>query len=146
MIRRPPRSTLFPYTTLFHKPFDQFRFGTIAGVAELAVNVPMLRIAPLIPLPTVGIDARHDKPIHAPPRPCATLQPAQPPFHAAGFFAVDPRRDQNGWCPLIDLPSQAEERVVPDLSHLRHMPLAPWQSVKSVDDFAIITHATHART
>src|SRR5258708_30062647 len=24
MIRRPPRSTLFPYTTLFRSPFDEF--------------------------------------------------------------------------------------------------------------------------
>src|SRR5256886_6087471 len=26
MIRRPPRSTLFPYTTLFRSPFDIFLF------------------------------------------------------------------------------------------------------------------------
>src|SRR3712207_6988830 len=26
MIRRPPRSTLFPYTTLFRSPFDAFPF------------------------------------------------------------------------------------------------------------------------
>src|SRR5947209_10292619 len=27
MIRRPPRSTLFPYTTLFRSPFDPFNKG-----------------------------------------------------------------------------------------------------------------------
>src|SRR5258708_30034990 len=27
MIRRPPRSTLFPYTTLFRSPFDEARFS-----------------------------------------------------------------------------------------------------------------------
>src|SRR2546422_9926435 len=29
MIRRPPRSTLFPYTTLFRSLFDKFRGGTL---------------------------------------------------------------------------------------------------------------------
>src|SRR2546430_16439992 len=27
MIRRPPRSTLFPYTTLFRSPVDELHFG-----------------------------------------------------------------------------------------------------------------------
>src|SRR3712207_8014843 len=27
MIRRPPRSTLFPYTTLFRSPFSELRFA-----------------------------------------------------------------------------------------------------------------------
>src|ERR1035441_10400205 len=29
MIRRPPRSTLFPYTTLFRSPFDQVPFWEV---------------------------------------------------------------------------------------------------------------------
>src|SRR2546429_763794 len=36
MIRRPPRSTLFPYTTLF-RSLDQLQVGTgVVGVPELA--------------------------------------------------------------------------------------------------------------
>src|SRR3989454_5018565 len=31
MIRRPPRSTLFPYTTLFRSPFKNNQFGGVVG-------------------------------------------------------------------------------------------------------------------
>src|SRR3712207_9453181 len=34
MIRRPPRSTLFPYTTLFRSPEEEGRF--VAGLREVA--------------------------------------------------------------------------------------------------------------
>src|SRR3712207_9586123 len=34
MIRRPPRSTLFPYTTLFRSAFDN-RLGTVAAIEVL---------------------------------------------------------------------------------------------------------------
>src|SRR5260221_1860880 len=33
MIRRPPRSTLFPYTTLFRSVFDAQRHGSTDGLA-----------------------------------------------------------------------------------------------------------------
>src|SRR5256886_16250906 len=42
MIRRPPRSTLFPYTTLFRSPVLHGTYGedgTVQGLFELA-NVP----------------------------------------------------------------------------------------------------------
>src|SRR5690349_23847560 len=32
MIRRPPRSTLFPYTTLFRSPDDHERLGAVVAV------------------------------------------------------------------------------------------------------------------
>src|SRR3712207_7881006 len=35
MIRRPPRSTLFPYTTLFRSPFRVSESDTILGVLTL---------------------------------------------------------------------------------------------------------------
>src|SRR5258708_15715178 len=41
MIRRPPRSTLFPYTTLFRSDIDEAVFrdlGAVHGVAELLGN------------------------------------------------------------------------------------------------------------
>src|SRR5256886_12506281 len=38
MIRRPPRSTLFPYTTLFRSPFS----GAVAGTVKLAGPLPQL--------------------------------------------------------------------------------------------------------
>src|SRR3712207_9452269 len=34
MIRRPPRSTLFPYTTLFRSPSDDWRKGFLAGIFD----------------------------------------------------------------------------------------------------------------
>src|SRR2546427_11495992 len=42
MIRRPPRSTLFPYTTLFRSRLERF-FG-IAQMAEHFRGCPVLRI------------------------------------------------------------------------------------------------------
>src|SRR5438270_2939919 len=47
MLRRPPRSTLFPYTTLFRSPAEiNLRVGDIAnmGFAE-AIDCPVLLIA-----------------------------------------------------------------------------------------------------
>src|SRR2546429_3323849 len=38
MIRRPPRSTLFPYTTLFRSVFAGASFGSIYGWLALAVG------------------------------------------------------------------------------------------------------------
>src|SRR3712207_3537699 len=43
MIRRPPRSTLFPYTTLFRSRFIQFYFGLPLAMVILGVTlVPFL--------------------------------------------------------------------------------------------------------
>src|SRR5438034_10655169 len=40
MIRRPPRSTLFPYTTLFRSPFDPVRMaGRILGQGDVVALV-----------------------------------------------------------------------------------------------------------
>src|SRR3712207_9389446 len=55
MIRRPPRSTLFPYTTLFRSPQRRDRFARmllafmqVAAVAMLAVKLrrPFTRFSP----------------------------------------------------------------------------------------------------
>ena len=44
MIRRPPRSTLFPYTTLFRSDFnDAFRVATIAVDAETGKLISQFR-------------------------------------------------------------------------------------------------------
>src|SRR3712207_6865269 len=48
MIRRPPRSTLFPYTTLFRSPFVDEDLG--AGIPEGASEGDALRRAALHPL------------------------------------------------------------------------------------------------
>src|SRR2546430_4086580 len=39
MIRRPPRSTLFPYTTLFRSPHPEFRDGEPDGSASARQRV-----------------------------------------------------------------------------------------------------------
>src|SRR2546429_5543548 len=44
MIRRPPRSTLFPYTTLFRSPEDALR--AIAAARGDALCVPTMTTAP----------------------------------------------------------------------------------------------------
>src|SRR2546426_5170696 len=42
MIRRPPRSTLFPYTTLFRSVVDRLRAGELLEVSgEVHRNVPV---------------------------------------------------------------------------------------------------------
>src|SRR2546430_4552913 len=44
MIRRPPRSTLFPYTTLFRSPLDVERLAKEAAVGRL-VNIGQFDLA-----------------------------------------------------------------------------------------------------
>src|SRR2546426_4799877 len=47
MIRRPPRSTLFPYTTLFRsRPFDDVGRGARAGAVGVVRRRPAVRLAP----------------------------------------------------------------------------------------------------
>src|SRR6266576_7279803 len=41
MIRRPPRSTLFPYTTLFRSPQLAQRRGALVQVHEMAFDAPL---------------------------------------------------------------------------------------------------------
>src|SRR3712207_9096044 len=50
MIRRPPRSTLFPYTTLFRSGFG---LALIAGPAIVAVLAPTEAVTTLMVLATV---------------------------------------------------------------------------------------------
>src|SRR5260370_26445348 len=47
MIRRPPRSTLFPYTTLFRSRIPDGRYGT-AGIAH--AQIPMVFSRRWVPL------------------------------------------------------------------------------------------------
>src|SRR2546421_9657710 len=42
MIRRPPRSTLFPYTTLFRSLYPTARIPDVAGVAVTFDNLVMI--------------------------------------------------------------------------------------------------------
>src|SRR5256885_11916990 len=51
MIRRPPRSTLFPYTTLFRSMRDQHR-GTTMKALLLTVFIGVMATALLLPLGT----------------------------------------------------------------------------------------------
>src|SRR2546427_13256476 len=40
MIRRPPRSTLFPYTTLFRSLLLYLTFGTVGAMAIVMLSLP----------------------------------------------------------------------------------------------------------
>src|SRR2546422_11279419 len=60
MIRRPPRSTLFPYTTLFRSPAReaqvaaaQYRIGTLVGRSPTEVARELEQTAALPQLPEV---------------------------------------------------------------------------------------------
>src|SRR3712207_8766595 len=44
MIRRPPRSTLFPYTTLFRSAHRQPLYRYVGGVGARLLPVPMMNI------------------------------------------------------------------------------------------------------
>src|SRR5258708_15326785 len=71
MIRRPPRSTLFPYTTLFRSPFFNLRFSTISPfstslkASSYRVTIPesqVLRYGKIGPVPTrVTVPARSEE-------------------------------------------------------------------------------------
>src|SRR5258707_2189056 len=45
MIRRPPRSTLFPYTTLFRSPAQRAVFIDLIASRNLTEGLPLLRTA-----------------------------------------------------------------------------------------------------
>src|SRR2546425_8958673 len=61
MIRRPPRSTLFPYTTLFRSQFKNpdalFQGG---GVAQVRAQFEERAAFSLAPTTTYGLSARYD--------------------------------------------------------------------------------------
>src|SRR5436309_14751211 len=54
MIRRPPRSTLFPYTTLFRSledmPVDAFKIGVLGSVENITAIAEILSDYPDVPL------------------------------------------------------------------------------------------------
>src|SRR3989449_4561878 len=56
MIRRPPRSTLFPYTTLF-------RSLVVCGLSETIATFPPLSALTSVDLPTFGRPATATKPL-----------------------------------------------------------------------------------
>src|SRR5258708_34627296 len=83
MIRRPPRSTLFPYTTLFRSPQKTFTIATLIGTsypaqvpgsAEFTLNGKTYRLDPILEDPAVAKlffvlrDTTSETPIYAPCR------------------------------------------------------------------------------
>src|SRR5690349_22077648 len=62
MIRRPPRSTLFPYTTLFRSPFGAKRLKGEGSVARLSVRrAEGFKSMPLGMRPDVACAARSEE-------------------------------------------------------------------------------------
>src|SRR2546428_7854796 len=47
MIRRPPRSTLFPYTTLFRSPLRPSWIAAPSGAVLLEIPAPALALGPM---------------------------------------------------------------------------------------------------
>src|SRR5256884_7886633 len=58
MIRRPPRSTLFPYTTLFRSPEPLRRLAVPAG-EDLLVRRAIERVVDLDRLEALGVVRQH---------------------------------------------------------------------------------------
>src|SRR3712207_1374562 len=48
MIRRPPRSTLFPYTTLFRSRYEQEQKAKLARKHQVSINVKEIKLRPKI--------------------------------------------------------------------------------------------------
>src|SRR2546426_11373507 len=71
MIRRPPRSTLFPYTTLFRSllglPLHRERIGILTQLDELPLDFlqPLLRLCILVPPDALPLDLELADPAHA---------------------------------------------------------------------------------
>src|SRR2546430_6643344 len=57
MIRRPPRSTLFPYTTLFRSPEDAFDLEPAPNGGRINLgaygNTVLAELSAVVPVPTV---------------------------------------------------------------------------------------------
>src|SRR2546422_11664760 len=63
MIRRPPRSTLFPYTTLFRSPVEQVRLARAVGFSSVwasrhYLSDPFTYFQPIPTLARLAADAR----------------------------------------------------------------------------------------
>src|SRR2546429_5676095 len=58
MIRRPPRSTLFPYTTLFRSRGAHAPEPSVDGLAGLVRLAPISPVEPHVVLPRLGRDRR----------------------------------------------------------------------------------------
>src|SRR3712207_9369703 len=61
MIRRPPRSTLFPYTTLFRSLTQQHEGTKVRGLAESALFYVGIPAALLYPLGVSGVGIQLDR-------------------------------------------------------------------------------------
>src|SRR3712207_8267258 len=59
MIRRPPRSTLFPYTTLFRSTMELAEGGSVADLVARAGPRPLAEIAPQVDFVLSGLVAAH---------------------------------------------------------------------------------------
>src|SRR2546426_8102026 len=58
MIRRPPRSTLFPYTTLFRSGSFAFRYACAARQSESACTLPPCR-SPYVDRKSTRLNSSH---------------------------------------------------------------------------------------
>src|SRR2546430_16629441 len=70
MIRRPPRSTLFPYTTLFRSPAGQFGPAVLSRDVAGPGTVPQV----LVLADLAGLSAEQDRAVE---RSCSALSPAR---------------------------------------------------------------------
>src|SRR3989441_5138742 len=94
MIRRPPRSTLFPYTTLFRSveretPLAQESLGSAILVASAAQSAVSTGNVPSIPVASTPGVAGNQKPRGNPPPPGA-------PLFSSPFFILLGGRGRGG--------------------------------------------------
>src|SRR5256885_15456567 len=90
MIRRPPRSTLFPYTTLFRSPVG---YGAAGPPARAAYRISAPFRGPVMSQRSVSAGTRLREAVEA-ERPLQLVGPidayAAPPAQNAGFRALPP--------------------------------------------------------
>src|SRR3989441_9596443 len=99
MIRRPPRSTLFPYTTLFRSVWFTIAEGNLSEVFHPAIDRPALLglrflvSAPGSPPVDDAAEAEHQVHWLEPGIPCFRVESQHLEYTLTTIFATDPESD-----------------------------------------------------
>src|SRR3712207_7074174 len=99
MIRRPPRSTLFPYTTLFRSTSSAWRDHAAGRVAEQDVEIGQGRLRDLLDLVLASIDEPASDPVPAADRKSTRLNSSHANISYAVFCLK--KKNKNQFIPLV---------------------------------------------